>query len=181
MCPSSVFLWFSGCWRILVTRRTSEIYSGCPLQQPASNSSSSRGKECRLSGGLGRVIADPVGGSGDDGSPVSWVVEEREEWGEKGGVGLGTWHSWETRGRVVEVEVVVVVGWWWRGAEGIWFGASRASFLACRIPGDQHHGVSFHPPTHIHPPSSPPRTTASVFSFNKSLSNIVKSSIVRQW
>lgn len=33
-------------------------------------------------------------------------------------------------------------GW---GAKGIWFGASRASFLACRIPGDQHHGVSFHP------------------------------------
>ncbi len=31
------------------------------------------------------------------------------------------------------------------GAEGIWFGASRTSSLACRIPGDQHHGVSFHP------------------------------------
>lgn len=24
------------------------------------------------------MIADPVGGSGDGGSPVSWVVEERE-------------------------------------------------------------------------------------------------------
>lgn len=36
------------------------------------------GKECRLSGGLSRMIGDPVEGSGDGGSPVSWVVEERE-------------------------------------------------------------------------------------------------------
>lgn len=39
-----VFLWFSGRRRILVTRRTSEIYSRCSVAQPASNSSSSRGR-----------------------------------------------------------------------------------------------------------------------------------------
>ncbi|KAK2820697.1 hypothetical protein Q5P01_023656 [Channa striata] len=61
-----------------ITRQTSEIYSGCPVRQPASNSRSSRGKECRLSGGLGGVMADPGGGSGDGGSPVSRLVEERE-------------------------------------------------------------------------------------------------------
>lgn len=58
-CLFCMFLWFLGHWRILVTRRTSQIYSRRPTQQPASNSSSSRGKECRLSGVLGTGKADP--------------------------------------------------------------------------------------------------------------------------
>lgn len=38
------------------------------------------------------------------------------------------------------------------GPESIWFGASRASFLACSIPEDQRHGVSFQPPSTHSPP-----------------------------
>lgn len=117
------------------------------------------------------MIADPVGGSGDGGSPVSWAVEERER---ERGVRRerGSWTGDMTLMREERESGGGGGGGgggsgvgWGGGAEGIWFGASRASFLACRIPGDQHHGVSFHPPTHIHPPSSPPRTTASIFFF----------------
>lgn len=113
------------------------------------------------------MIADPVGGSGDGGSPVSWAVEERER---ERGVRRerGSWTGDMTLMREERESGGGGGGGgvgWGGGAEGIWFGASRASFLACRIPGDQHHGVSFHPPTHIHPPISPPRTTASIFFF----------------
>lgn len=65
-------------------------------------------------------------------------MEERERREERKGE-LDWGHDTHERERK---EVLVVAG----GAEGIWFGASRASFLACHIPGDQHHGVSFHPP-----------------------------------
>lgn len=52
-------------------------------------------------------------------SPVSMGCgTERTKWGENGGV---AWHSWEKR-------VTVVVG-----DEGIWFGASQASFLASTV------------------------------------------------
>lgn len=46
------------------------------------------GKECRLSGGLARASADPVRGSGDGGSPVSRVVEEKGKGEEKVGAGF---------------------------------------------------------------------------------------------
>lgn len=60
------------------------------MQQPDSNSSRSQrgggsggggggGVGWRLSGGLDRMIGDPVGGSGDGGSPISWVVAETGE------------------------------------------------------------------------------------------------------
>lgn len=132
-CLFCMFLWFLGHWRILVTRRTSQIYSRRPAQQPASNS---QGMPSVRSPGHSEGWS--WGGSRDGGSPVSWVVEKRVR--EIGGGG-----SKDRRG-----VLVVLVG---RGAEGIWFGASRASSLACCIPGDQHHSVSFHP----HPPpwSSP--------------------------
>lgn len=57
------------------------------MQQPDSNSSRSQrgggsgggGGSWRLSGGLGRMIGDPVGRSGDGGSPISRVVAETGE------------------------------------------------------------------------------------------------------
>lgn len=58
------------------------------MQQPDSNSSSRSqrgggsgggGGSWRLSGGLGRMIGDPVGGSGDGDSPISRVVAETGE------------------------------------------------------------------------------------------------------
>lgn len=94
------------------------------------------GEGWRLSGGLGKRINDPIGGSGDVGSPVSEVVAER--------------------GERVSVVVMVLEGMCvcvCEEGESIWFGASRGSVLACSIPGAQHNGVSFQPPppqTHHH-------------------------------
>lgn len=98
------------------------------------------------------MIADPAGGSGDGGSPVSWVVYER---------GLELMREreldWGHGSHKKERETGGGRGGGGVGAEGIWFGASRASFLACCIPGDQHRGVSFHPQptsTTMHPNST---------------------------
>ena len=141
----AVFLWFSGHWHILVTGRTSEIYSRCSPQQPASNSSSSRGKECRLSGGLGRVKADPARGSGDDGSPVSWVVEERK------------------RRKVGEGGVVLKLkrgGWrhlvWCQSSQLCGMLHSRRSTPRCFLS----------PPTHIHHPAAH-LSLCTVFTFEQ--------------
>ncbi len=163
MCLSSVFLWFLGRRRILVTRRTSEIYSGCPVQQPASNSSSSRGKECRLSGGLGRMIADPVGGSGDDGSPVSWVVEERERSEESKGQSDWGHDAHERERKEGEWK------WWWWWCWGGW-----RHLVWCQsnqLSGMPHSRRStprcfLSPPTHIHHPAAHPHPHYHFFSIN---------------
>lgn len=144
---------------ILVTRRTSQFYSWCLLQQPDGNSSRSREKECRPSGGLGRMVADPIRGSRDGGSPVSWVVVERERRERGSSTGGHDTHDGK------EGERRRCRG----GAESIWFGASRASFLACSIPGDQHHGVSFHPQPTSTSLQQTPQPAPQLF--NKSLLN----------
>ena len=67
-------------------------------------------------------------------------------------------------------------GWWEREkqrerqeeswAEVFGFGASRARALACCIPGDQHHGVSFHLPP-APSPSHPPQPLPSFLNLNR--------------
>lgn len=153
---------FSGLCRILVTRQTSEIYSGCPAQQPDSNSSSSRGKECRLSGGLGRVIGDPVGGS----EVVALLFH-------------GLWKRERERG-------VVVGGWeldWLAdthgGKEGeCWWGCQRGLKVFGLVPVEptlwhaefQEINTMVFPftppplPTHIHHPAAHPDPSATFFS-----------------
>lgn len=92
---------------------------------------------------------------------------EREEWGEKGGVGLGTWHSWERRGRVVEVVVVVEVGVGWGGWRHlVWCQSSQLS-------GMPHSRRStprcFLSPPNPHPPTQQPTPNYSInffFSIN---------------
>lgn len=109
---------------------------------------------------------------------------EREEWGEKGGVGLGTWHSWERRGRVVEVVVVVEVGVGWGGVGGL-----KAFGLVPVEPAFWHAAFQeinttvfpFTPqPTSTHP-AAHPELQHQFFFFNKSLLNTVESSIAWVW
>lgn len=163
LCLSSVFLWFSGFCRILVTRQTSEIYSGCPAQQPDSNSSSSRGKECRLSGGLGRMIGDPVGGSGDAGSPVSWVERDRER--EKGVEGRRGKLDW---GPDTHESKEGAWWWWWcwRGLKV--FGSVPVEPAFWHATFQEINTMVFPftpPPTHIHHPAVNPNASAAFFFF----------------
>lgn len=144
VCLSSVLFCFSGSWRILVTRWTSEICSGSPLQQLASSSSSSRQKEYRLSRGLGRMIADPIGRGRDGTLLFQWVVEQRERSEERMGE-LNWGHDTHEREEWQ---------WWWR---------MKAFGLVAVKPAFWHQQCFPSTPTYI-PTSSPPQSPPPFFS-----------------